>query len=139
MSLRAADCARPSVCLDPCSRAHIIEETTKDHSSPSFRDKGTGPMTDLSRSVEGPPATSLPYVDPAFPHRPLVLHAGRPRDYRVGIAVLFVHHGVRRNDEDYRDYWLDLVDTAGILAISVAFPEASFPEPLWYHFGNLHD
>src|SRR4029077_1327984 len=100
MSLRAADCARPSVCLDPCSRAHIIEETTKDHSSPSFRDKGTGPMTDLSRSVEGPAATSLPYVDPAFPHRPLVLHAGRPRDYRVGIAVLFVHHGVRRNDED---------------------------------------
>src|SRR4029077_6276281 len=73
------------------------------------------------------------------PHRPLVLHAGRPRDYRVGIAVLFVHHGVRRNDEDYRDYGLDLVDTAGILAISVEFPEGSFPEHLWYHFGNLHD
>ena len=96
-------------------------------------------MTDLSRLVEGPAATSLPYVDPAFPHRPLVLRAGRPRDYRVGIAVLFVHHSVRRNDEDYRDYWLDLVDTAGILAISVEFPEASFPEHLWYHFGNLHD
>jgi hypothetical protein len=117
----------------------IIEQTTKDHSSPSIRDKGTGPVTDLSHSVEDPAATSLPYVDPAFPHRPLVLRAGRPRDYRVGIAVLFVHHSVRRNDEDYRDYWLDLVDTAGILAISVEFPEASFPEHLWYHFGNLHD
>src|SRR6266481_1640377 len=38
----------------------------------------------------------------------------------------------------YRDYWLKLVDTAGILAISVEFPEVSFPEHLWYHFGNLH-
>jgi hypothetical protein len=51
-----------------------------------------------------------------------------PRDYDVGIPILFVHHGVRRNGEDYRNYWLKLVDTAGILAISVEFPEASFPE-----------
>ena len=96
-------------------------------------------MTDLSRLVERPAATSLPYVDPAFPHRPLVLHAARPRHSHVGIPVLFVHHGVGRNGEDYRNYWLKLVDPAGILAISVEFPEASFPEHLWYHFGNLHD
>ena len=43
-----------------------------------------------------------------------------------------------RNGRDYRDYWLDLVDEAGILAISIEFPEPSFPEYLWYHFGNLH-
>jgi aerobic C4-dicarboxylate transport protein len=35
-----------------------------------------------------------------------------------------VHHGVGRNGRDYRDYWLDLVDEAGILAISIEFPEA---------------
>jgi hypothetical protein len=96
-------------------------------------------MTDLLPLVTGSAATSLPYSDPAFPDRGLVLHAARPRDYHAGIPVLFVHHGVRRNGEDYRDYWLDLVDTAGLLAISVEFPEASFPEHLWYHFGNLHD
>jgi hypothetical protein len=96
-------------------------------------------MTDLSRLVEGPAASSLPYVDPAFPNRPLVLHAVRPRDYHIGTLVLFVHHGVGRNGRDYRDYWLNLVDQAGILAISIEFPEASFPEYLWYHFGNLHD
>ena len=96
-------------------------------------------MTDLSRLVDGPAATSLPYVDPAFPHRPLVLHAARPCDHHSGMPVLFVHHGVGRNGRDYRDYWLKLVDAAGILAISVEFPEASFPEHLWYHFGNLHD
>jgi pimeloyl-ACP methyl ester carboxylesterase len=75
---------------------------------------------------------------PAFPDRPLVLHAARPREYDAGTSVLFVHHGVGRNGEDYRDYWLELVDEAGVLAISIEFAEASFPEYLWYHFGNLH-
>jgi hypothetical protein len=94
-------------------------------------------MIELKRLVAAPGASSLPYLDPAFPNRPLVLHAARPRDYNAGTPVLFVHHGVRRNGEDYRDYWLDLVDEAGLLAISIEFPEASFPEHLWYHFGNL--
>jgi poly(3-hydroxybutyrate) depolymerase len=95
-------------------------------------------MIDLSRLIEAP-AASMPYLDPAFPDRPLALHAACPRDYDTGTPVLFVHHGVRRNGKDYRDYWLDLVDGAGVLAISVEFPEASFPEYLWYNFGNLHD
>jgi len=95
-------------------------------------------MIDLSRLVEAP-ASSLPYVDPAFPNRPLVLHSARPRDYHIGTPVLFVHHGVRRNGRDYRDYWLDQVNEAGVLAIAIEFPEASFPEYLCYHFGNLHD
>ena len=86
-------------------------------------------MIDLSRLVEAP-ASSLPYVDPAFPNRPLVLHSARPRDSHLGTPVLFVHHGVRRNGRDYRDYWLDQVDEAGVLAISIEFPEASFPEHL---------
>jgi hypothetical protein len=96
-------------------------------------------MTDLSLLIDGPAAPSLPYADPVFPNRPLQLHVARPRNYHTGTPVLFVHHGVRRNGKDYRDYWLDLVDGAAVLAISIEFPEASFPEHLWYHFGNLHD
>jgi hypothetical protein len=96
-------------------------------------------MTDLSRLVEAPACSSLPYIDPALPDRPLVLYAARPRDYDVRTPVLFVHHGVGRNGRDYRDYWLNLVDKARVLAISIEFPEASFPEHLWYHLGNLHD
>jgi len=96
-------------------------------------------MTELISLVEAPGASSLPYIDPAFLDRPLVLHVARPRHYDAGTPVLFVHHGVRHNGRDYRDYWLDLVDKANILAISIEFPEASFPEHHWYHFGNLHD
>ena len=95
-------------------------------------------MINLSPLIEAP-AASLPYIDAAFPERPLMLHAARPPHYDTGTPVLFVHHGVRRNGKDYRDYWLDLVDKAGVLAIAVEFPEASFPEYLWYNFGNLHD
>jgi poly(3-hydroxybutyrate) depolymerase len=95
-------------------------------------------MIELTCLVDAPGSSSLPYVDAAFPDRPLVLHAARPREYNTQTPVLFVHHGVGRNGEDYRDYWLDLVDEIGVLAISIEFPEASFPEHLWYHFGNLH-
>jgi poly(3-hydroxybutyrate) depolymerase len=96
-------------------------------------------MTDLSRLVDAPGANSLAYLDPAFPERPLVLHAARPSQFAADTPVLFVHHGVGRNGEAYRDYWLKLADAAGILAIAIEFPEASFPEYLWYHFGNLRD
>lgn len=95
-------------------------------------------MIDLSPLVASAGASSLSYVDPAFPGQPLVLHAARPNDWHPGLPVLFVHHGVGRNGRDYRDYWLGHVDGGGMLAISVEFPEASFPEYLWYNFGNLH-
>ncbi|MGE0417377.1 MAG: alpha/beta hydrolase [Acetobacteraceae bacterium] len=95
-------------------------------------------MTDLTPLMAHAGATDLAYHDPAFPERTLRLHSARPRRCDPATPVLFVHHGVARNGQDYRDYWLDLVDDAGILAIAVEFPEATFPEYLWYNFGNLH-
>ena len=95
-------------------------------------------MIDLSPLVAAPGPRSLPYFDPSFPDRMLILHAARPREWKPGHPVLFVHHGVARNGQDYRDYWLPHVDASGALVISIEFPEASFPEYLWYNFGNLH-
>jgi hypothetical protein len=95
-------------------------------------------MIDLSPLVAHPGAVSITYFDPAFPNRQLILHAARPIDWHPGLPVVFVHHGVARNGRDYRDYWLPHVDAGGILAIAIEFPEASFPEYLWYNFGNLH-
>jgi hypothetical protein len=86
-------------------------------------------MIDLVRLVEAP-GTSLTCNDPAFPDRPPALHAAGPHDFEAGTPVLFADHGVRRNGRDYRDYWMDLVDEAGVLAISVEFPEACFPNHL---------
>ena len=95
-------------------------------------------MTDLPKLVAEAGANSLDYADPAFPDRRLVLHSARPRDWNPGMPVVLVHHGVGRNGASYRNYWLKLVDACRVLAISVEFPEESFPEYLWYNFGNLH-
>jgi hypothetical protein len=94
-------------------------------------------LNDLSPLVAAPGASSLPYHDPMFPDRTLILHAARPRAWHRGLPVLFVHHGVARNGRAYRDYWLPYVDHGGFLAIAIEFPEAQFPDYLWYHFGNL--
>jgi hypothetical protein len=92
---------------------------------------------DLSPLVAAPGAASLPWHDPMFLDRTLVLHAARPRDWHPGLPVLFVHHGVGRNGRDYRDYWAPHVDQGRFLAIAIEFPEAHFPDYLWYHCGNL--
>jgi hypothetical protein len=97
-----------------------------------------GRMTDLPKLVAEAGANSVEYLDPAFPDRRLVLHSARPREWDAGMPVLIVHHGVGRNGGSYRNYWLELVDAARVLAISIEFPEQSFPEYLWYNFGNLH-
>lgn len=95
-------------------------------------------MTKLAALVATPGAHSVHYIDPAFPDQPLTLYSARPCAWNSDTPVLFVHHGVGRNGKDYRDYWLPLVDEAGVVVIAIEFSEASFPEYLWYHFGNLH-
>jgi hypothetical protein len=95
-------------------------------------------MTDLSPLVAATGSASLTYFDQAFPDQRLVLHAARPRGWHPAMPVVFVHHGVARNGPDYRDFWLPHVDQGSILAIAIEFPEDSFPEYLWYNFGNLH-
>jgi hypothetical protein len=85
-------------------------------------------MIDLSPLVASPGSASLPYFDPVFPDRQLILHAARPTAWHPGLPILFVHHGVARNGRDYRDYWLPHVNAAAILVIAIEFPEACFPE-----------
>ena len=96
-------------------------------------------MTDLMPLLAAPGAHTMIYTDPAFPQQPLLLHSARPRRFDEHTPVLIVHHGVARNGRDYRDYWLRVVDDAGILAIAIEFTEQAFPDYLWYHFGNRHD
>ena len=92
----------------------------------------------LAHLAATPGSHSLPYLDPAFPDRPLTLHAACPHGFTPDTPILFVHHGVGRNGADYRDYWMKLVNDLHILAVAIEFSEAHFPTHRWYHFGNLH-
>jgi poly(3-hydroxybutyrate) depolymerase len=96
-------------------------------------------MTDLHTLIAHPGANEITYFDPQFPLRPLTLRSARPRQSAPDTPVVFVHHGRGRNGEDYRDYWLPLVDEADILVIAPEFSEASFPDSRWYNHGNLLD
>jgi len=96
-------------------------------------------MTDLHELIARPGANEIAYVDPQFPDRPLTLRSARPRQFAPDTPVLLVHHGRGRNGEDYRNYWLPLVDEADILVIAPEFSDASFPGSHWYNHGNLLD
>jgi poly(3-hydroxybutyrate) depolymerase len=95
--------------------------------------------SELQALVARPGANTLSYYDREFPDQTLYLHAARPARYSPRTPLLFVHHGVGRNGEAYRDYWLPLAEENDLLAIAIEFPEASFPDYLRYHFGNLHN
>jgi poly(3-hydroxybutyrate) depolymerase len=86
-----------------------------------------------------PGANSMAWHDTEFADQTLYLHAARPTRYAPETPLLFVHHGVGRNGADYRDYWLPLAEANGLFVVAIEFPEASFPDYLRYHFGNLHN
>jgi poly(3-hydroxybutyrate) depolymerase len=94
---------------------------------------------DLQGIVAEAGANNVDYVDPQFPDRPLILRIARPKHCDANTPVLFVHHGVKRNGYDYRDFWLPLVDEADVLVIAPEFSNESFPGTRWYNFGNLRD
>jgi len=96
-------------------------------------------MPVLSTLVAAAGANDLPWIDPAFPDRPLTLRCARPRHFSSATPVLFVHHGVLRNGGDYRDYWLSLVDEADVLVVVPEFSDESFPGASFYNFGNRTD
>jgi poly(3-hydroxybutyrate) depolymerase len=99
----------------------------------------TQPANDLSAILARAGSNDVPYVDPQFPDRPLILRIARPKHCDAGTPVLFVHHGINRNGYDYRDYWLPLVDETGVLVIAPEFSKESYPLSRWYNFGNLRD
>jgi hypothetical protein len=81
-------------------------------------------MSELTRLVDAAGASSLPYVDPAFPDQSLVLHAVRPRGYDTETPVLFVHHGVHRNGENHCSWLLQRFPSPSLLGDGVSAGEA---------------
>jgi hypothetical protein len=96
-------------------------------------------MTDLSALFARPGANDLDWEYAPLPGRRIVLRSARPKHCTAETPILFVHHGVNRNGDDYRDFWLPLVDEADVLVIAPTFPNEGFPGAGWYNFGNRTD
>ena len=64
---------------------------------------------------------------------------GIPDRVSASTPVLFVLHGVNRDADRYRDEWLGLADSRGMILVVPEFTDRDFPGTAGYNGGNLTD
>ena len=91
--------------------------------------------TDLVRTG----VNAIPYTDPGNPDRPLVLNTYRPASYTATQPVVFVQHGMLRNGDAYRDFWIPAADRHGLLIVAPTFSNEAYKGPESYNNGLVRD
>jgi hypothetical protein len=79
--------------------------------------------------------SSLPFIDARHPQRPLEVNFYRPARHRPEDEVVFVQHGMLRNGDDYRDFWIDAAEKHNLLIVAPTFGNAQFPQAEGYNNG----
>ena len=82
---------------------------------------------------------AIPFADAAIPGRSIVLHTYRPAAHVAADRVVLVQHGIRRNGDEYRDFWVDAAERYRLLIVAPTFDAAQFPEPENYNNGRVVD
>ena len=80
---------------------------------------------------------ALPFVDPLQPDTQLTIHTYRPAAHRPDDPVVLVQHGMKRNGDDYRDFWIDAAEKHRLLIVAPTFSAQRFPEADNYNNGRL--
>jgi hypothetical protein len=93
----------------------------------------------IAEGLAGPGRAAIPFTDAGNPDRPLTLHAYRAAAYRPGGRVVFVQHGMGRNGDDYRDFWVPAADRHGLLILAVTWGIDAWPTPETYNNGLVFD
>ena len=78
---------------------------------------------------------ALPFIDGRHPDRPLVVNFYRPARHQPNDPVIVVQHGMLRNGDDYRDFWIDAADKHNLLIVAPTFPNEEFPKAEGYNNG----
>ncbi len=60
-----------------------------------------------------------------------------PRALSPHTPVVFVHHGVRRNADVYRDNWVGLASAFNVLVVAPSFGQSDFPGARSYNLGGV--
>ena len=79
--------------------------------------------------------STLSFVDRYHPDQPLAVNCYRPARHQPNDPVVVVQHGMMRNGDDYRDFWIDAAERHGLLIIAPTFPDGVFPKPNGYNNG----
>ncbi len=68
---------------------------------------------------------------------PLRVFYSVPTDAGAQTPILFVHHGRKRNADEYRDHWHDLALKYGFIVLAPEYPADHFPGEYGYDTGNI--
>ncbi|MCG7393726.1 alpha/beta hydrolase [Microvirga sp. ACRRW] len=79
--------------------------------------------------------STLPFIDPHHLDRPLEVNFYRPADHGPGDPVVIVQHGMLRNGDEYRDFWIPAAEKHRILIAAPTFSDMHFPGPESYNNG----
>lgn len=79
--------------------------------------------------------STLPFIDARHPQRPLEVNVYRPASHGPKDEVVFVQHGMLRNGDDYRDFWIEAAETHNLLIVAPTFGNEHFPKAEGYNNG----
>jgi len=97
-------------------------------------------MSPLAQALSTTGRAAIPWADAACDlSRPLTLQTYRPASHRPDSPVVLVQHGMLRNGDDYRDFWVEAADLHGLLIIATTFGKAAWPEAEHYNNGLVLD
>ncbi|OYW32638.1 MAG: alpha/beta hydrolase [Rhizobiales bacterium 12-66-7] len=100
----------------------------------------TPPLNPLAQAFSATGRSAIPWADAACDlERPLTLHGYRPAGHRPENPVVIVQHGMLRNGDDYRDFWIPAAEKHGLLIIAPTFGKAGWPEAEHYNNGLVLD
>ena len=68
---------------------------------------------------------------------PITLNCYRPEGVAADAPLVLVQHGVMRNGDDYRDFWMPAADEHGLVIIAPTFSNEQWPDVVSYNNGNL--
>jgi poly(3-hydroxybutyrate) depolymerase len=80
---------------------------------------------------------ALEYRDVLHPDLRLVIHTYRPVAHAPDDPVVLVQHGIRRNGDEYRDFWIDAAEKHRLLIVATTFGNDAYPQPENYNNGSV--
>ena len=69
--------------------------------------------------------------------RSISLNIYRPAHATANSPIVLVQHGVLRNGDDYRDFWIPAAEEYGLVIIAPTFSNEQWPDVMSYNNGNL--
>ena len=79
--------------------------------------------------------STLPFTDARHPQRQLEVNFYRPAAHGPDDEIVFVQHGMLRNGDEYRDFWIEAAEKHNLLIVAPTFGNAHFPQPESYNNG----